>query len=304
MSEKSLARSYLELTRIHKFPLGSDLLIWPSVWGLLLAAHNHQVDTKSLVVQHVWFALGSTLVHCAACVINDICDRHLDGKVERTRNRPLVTGLISVFNASVFLVALTGLAVYLLSYATNPTAFNWGLIGVFPFHAFYPLMKRVTYWPQAWLGFAMNWGMLVSYLNNTGGQMDSHILVLLLGTVAWTILYDTIYAFQDIQDDIKVGNKSTAILFGEDNAKSILCGFGLVFLASLFYTGIQNNQGASFFLISFGGALLHVLWQLGTWVVYNGDDCGSKFRANGDLGGIIWFGLFVDYCFKSGTIAA
>ncbi|KAJ8091229.1 hypothetical protein AAF712_009103 [Marasmius tenuissimus] len=303
MSQKSLVRHYLELTRIHKFPLGNDLIIWPSVWGLLLAANNNHVDAKSLVVQHAWFAIGSTLVHCAACVINDICDRNLDGKVERTKNRPLVTGLISVFNASLFLATLTGIAVYMLSF-TNSTAFNWGLIGVFPFHALYPLMKRVTYWPQAWLGFAMNWGMLVAYLNNSGGQMDSQILVLLAGTIAWTIFYDTIYAYQDIQDDIKVGNKSTAILFGEDNAKSILSGFALVFLVSLYYAGAANGQGTPFFLISFGGAVLHILWQLGTWVVYDGVDCGSKFRANGDLGGLIWFGLLVDYWYKSGAVTA
>ncbi|KAL0569756.1 hypothetical protein V5O48_012208 [Marasmius crinis-equi] len=303
MSEKFLASPYLELARIHKFPLGSSLLIWPSVWGLLLAAQNHQIDAKSLVLQHVWFALGSTVVYGAASVFNDIYDRDLDGKVGRTKNRPLATGSVSVFNASVLLAALTGTALYLLSY-TNSTAFTWGLVGAFPFHALYPLMKRVTHWPQAWLGFAMNWGMLVAYLNNTGGQMDSHILVLLLGTVAWTVLYSTIYAFQDYQDNIKLGIKSTAVLFGEDNATRILYGFSLVFLASLYYAGVQNGQGTSFFLISFGGALLHILWQLGTWVVYDGDDSSSKFKANGDLGGIIWFGLLVDYCFKSGTVAA
>ncbi|KAL0058374.1 hypothetical protein AAF712_014954 [Marasmius tenuissimus] len=295
MAEKSLASVYFRLTRMHKFPSGSDLVIWPSVWGLLLAASKNQIDTKSLVAQHVWFAIGSVLVHSAGCVINDICDRDLDGKV--------VTGLIPCTHATVLFTALTGLAIFMLSY-TNSTAFNWGLIGVFPFQVLYPLMKRVTYWPQAWLGFGMNWGLLVAYLNNNGGQMDSHILYLMAGTVAWTILYDTIYAFQDIDDDLKVGNKSTAILFGHKNARAILTGFGLVFLASLYYAGVQNGQGPYYFLISFGGACLHLLWQYVTWNMKDGVDCGLKFKANGELGGLIWFGLLADYCAKQGTIIA
>ncbi|KAJ8081486.1 hypothetical protein PM082_007331 [Marasmius tenuissimus] len=246
---------------------------------------------------HLWLATGGTILHSGICVLNDILDRDLDAKVERTKNRPLVTGAVSVSNASVFCAVLLAIPIYMLSY-TNPTAFKWGIPGVFPFHGLYPLMKRVTYWPQAWLGFAMNWGLVVGYLTVSGGQWDSQILTLLTGTIGWSILYDTMYAYQDVKDDVKVGIKSTAILFGPNHGRKILTGFASAFLATLYFAGVQNGQGFYYFLFSVGGAGLHLAWQLWTWKQDNWDDCWSKLASNGDLGTLVWLGLFFDYCVK------
>ncbi|KAJ8094420.1 hypothetical protein PM082_010854 [Marasmius tenuissimus] len=295
-SQTSHFRSYYELTRLHKFPLGNILIIWPSVWGLFLAAQNYRIETENLALQTIMFAIGATLLHSAACVINDICDRDIDGLVERTKNRPLVRGILPLSGAWLLLAVLTGGALYLLSY-TNSTAFSYGLIGLFPLHTFYPLMKRWTYWPQAWLGLAMNWGLLVAYMNVSGGRLDPHVLVLFGGTVCWTIVYDTIYGCQDKEDDIKVGVGSTSILFG-DQVKPILAAFALIFFVCLCYTGIMNGQGNYFFLVSCGWTAVHLVWQLTTWKVSDRNDCGQKFKSNGNMGYGIWAGMLLDYWMK------
>ncbi|KAF9262830.1 UbiA prenyltransferase [Marasmius fiardii PR-910] len=292
-SHQSRVKLYYELTRLHKFPLGNILLIWPSVWGLTLAARNYTISVESFVTQTIWFAIGSTLLHSAACVLNDICDRDIDGLVERTKDRPLVTGSISLMGAWLLLASLTSAALYLLSF-TNSTAFSYGLLGVFPLHAFYPLMKRWTYWPQAWLGLAMNWGMIVAYLNVSGGRLDSPVLIFFAGAVCWTILYDTIYGCQDKEDDIKIGVKSTSILFGE-RVRVILTVFALLFFNSMVYAGIKNGQSIYFFGVSCGVAALHLTWQLTTWRVTDHIDCGEKFKSNGTMGYGIWAGLVLDY---------
>ncbi|KAL0061049.1 hypothetical protein AAF712_012170 [Marasmius tenuissimus] len=161
-------------------------------------------------------------------------------------------------------------------------------------------MKRVTYWPQAWLGLAANYGLVIGYLAVSNGRWDPPILILYTGSVAWTIVYDTIYAYQDVRDDIKVGIKSTALLFGPTNGRKILAGFAAVFWASLCLIGVQNEQGPWYFVISVGGAGVHLAWQLSTWKQEDWDSCLKTFMSNGNLGALIWFGLFVDYCVKSG----
>ncbi|KAJ8089998.1 hypothetical protein AAF712_015987 [Marasmius tenuissimus] len=297
VAEKSTLRLYWELTRIRGFSRETDFTFWSAAIGILLAARNYEIEPRALAMTHLWFAIGSTILTAAICVLNDIFDRDLDGKVERTKNRPLVTGRIPVLHASLFSAALMAVPVYMLSYG-NTTAFRWGLLGVFPLHFFYPLMKRVTYWPQAWLGMAINYSLIIAYLTVSKGQFDAHILVLYAGCIAWTIEYDTIYAYQDIRDDTIIGIKSAAILFGFKYGRMILSGFAALFWASLFITGAQNGQGMWFFIISVGGAGLHLVWQLVTWKMEDWDDCSSKFVSNGYLGALIWLGLLVDYCFK------
>ncbi|KAL0060565.1 hypothetical protein AAF712_012623 [Marasmius tenuissimus] len=297
MAEKSALVHYFDLTRLRGFPRGTDFTFWSAACGLLLAARNYEIEPRALAMTHLWFAIGSTSLIAGICVLNDIFDRDLDGKVERTKNRPLVTGRIPVLNASLFCVVLMAVPVYMLSY-TNTTAFRWGLLGVFPLHFFYPLMKRVTYWPQAWLGLAVNYGLIIAYLTVSKGQFDGYILVLYAGCVAWTIIYDTVYAYQDVHDDAKIGIKSTALLFGPKNGRLILSGFAAAFWASLYMTGAQNGQGTWFFVISVVGAGLHLVSQLVTWKPEDWDSCMAIFVSNGNLGALIWFGLLVDYCIK------
>ncbi|KAJ7643121.1 UbiA prenyltransferase family-domain-containing protein, partial [Mycena polygramma] len=288
--------NYFELTRLHKFPLGNILVFWPSAWGLAMAAYSVQLPLQSLVLQTVMFAIGSTLLHSAACILNDICDRDFDRKVERTKNRPLATGVISVRNAVVWLLLFVFASIAVLATA-NRTAFLCGLLGIFPLHALYPLMKRWTWWPQAWLGLAMNWGLPVAWISVTGSLDLQVVGVFFLGTICWTIVYDTIYGCQDIRDDREAGVKSTSLLFGSW-VRPILCAFAAVFVACMTYAGILNHQGIYFFAISVGGATLFFAWQFCTWKVDSVEDCGAKFEANGNMGVIIWTGILLDYYFR------
>ncbi|KAJ7734760.1 UbiA prenyltransferase family [Mycena maculata] len=295
--EKSQWYNYYELTRLHKFPLGSILVFWPSAWGIAMAAFSGDLPIDQLLVQTFMFAIGSTLLHSAACILNDICDRDFDRRVERTKHRPLATGVISVTGATIWLLTfvIASLATLALS---NRSAFLWGLIGVFPLHALYPLMKRWTWWPQAWLGLAMNWGYLVGWISVTGKMNNEIVGIFFLGTVCWTIVYDTIYACQDRKDDVAAGVKSTALLFGSW-VRPILCLFAMAFVGCISLAGLWNHQGIYFFVISVGGAILFFCWQFLTWDVDDVDDCGAKFVANGNMGIIIWAGMFADYYFKT-----
>ncbi|KAJ7820494.1 UbiA prenyltransferase family-domain-containing protein [Mycena leptocephala] len=283
--------NYYELTRLHKFPLEASWYSGPPVpWGLLMAAYSVGLPPRNLIVQTAMFALGSTLLHSAACVLNDICDRDFDRKVERTKNRPLATGVISVLGAAVWLLLFVVASVALLAIAnqTRKPHFIYGLLGVFPLHALYPLMKRWTWWPQAWLGLAMNWGFPVAWISVTG-RLDKQIVgIFFLGTICWTIVYDTIYGCQDIKDDREAGIKSTSLLFGSW-VRPILCIFAATFAACMIYAGILNQQGIYYFTISVGGASLFFSWQFLTWRVDSIEDCGVKF----EVGSVpFWFTAF------------
>ena len=178
-----------------------------------------------------------------------------------------------------------------------------GLIGVFPLHALYPLMKRWTYWPQAWLGLAMNWGFPVAWLSITHGSADLYVVIsFFLGTVwyvdlsfpssfrvlthdyraltrSWTIVYDTIYACQDREDDVHAGVKSTAVLFGSW-VRPILMAFTALFLGLLVLAGVLNSQGAWYFVVSCGGAAGHFVWQFASWNPDVAEDGGKKFQVS------------------------
>ncbi|GJE90101.1 4-hydroxybenzoate octaprenyltransferase [Phanerochaete sordida] len=292
-------RAYFELTRLHKFPLGNILLIWPGVWGATMAAYKAQLPFNVLAPQLVLHAAGATMVHSTACVINDICDIDFDRKVERTKHRPLAAGLISVTGAWILLSTMT-IGCLALLWLANPVAARVGLIGLFPFHALYPLMKRWTYWPQAWLGLAMNWGFVVAWLqifpNYTSGDVQ-FMVVVLAGLVAWTIVYDTEYGCQDRRDDVRAGVKSTAVLFG-DHVRAVLIVFAIAFVGALTAAGVMNNQSTVYFAVSCCGTVAHLAWQLVTWEIESREDCGAKFKSNGDLGYIVFAGMLADYALR------
>ncbi|EJD42199.1 UbiA prenyltransferase [Auricularia subglabra TFB-10046 SS5] len=281
---------YWQLARMHKFPVGSNLVWWPTVWGWLLALPERP-DAWTLTKYIVAFMVAGTVLHSAACTINDICDVDFDRQVERCKNRPLVSGAVSIPAAWVFLLAQTGAFLWMLSYAGNETAWWCGAFGVFPLHAFYPLMKRWTNWPQAWLGLAMNWGLPTAWLMAAPQDVKSEAMwVLTFGTFCWTILYDTIYALQDKKDDAQAGVKSTALLFGS-YVRPILALFGAAFVATLAYAGVSTGQNELYFTITVAGTAAHVAWQLITLNVNDPSDCFDKFVANGNLGYIVTAGM-------------
>jgi 4-hydroxybenzoate polyprenyltransferase len=205
---------YFRLARFDR-PIGAWLLFWPCVWGVLLAPIPLG---RAQALLSLLFGFGSIAMRSAGCVWNDILDRDLDAQVERTRARPLPAGEVTVTRALVFMVllCLIGLAVLLL---LPPAAQVTALVAL-PLVAVYPLMKRITWWPQAWLGLTFNWGALVGYAAVAAG-IDTHALLLYAGGIFWTLGYDTIYAVQDIEDDALAGVKSTARRLGASLTRAI-----------------------------------------------------------------------------------
>src|ERR1700750_2978869 len=216
------SRPYLRLSRFDR-PIGSWLLLMPCWWSAALAAGiAHDVSQLPLVI--VLFFIGAFVMRGAGCTWNDITDRDLDARVERTRSRPLPAGQVSVTQALVFLAlqALIGLAVLL---QFNRFAIMTGIASLL-IVAIYPFMKRITWWPQVVLGLAFSWGALMGFAVVLG-RIDAAALWLYAGSISWVIGYDTIYAHQDAEDDALIGIKSTALLFGARTRPALLVFYGL-----------------------------------------------------------------------------
>ncbi|MCE3256044.1 MAG: 4-hydroxybenzoate octaprenyltransferase, partial [Nitrobacter vulgaris] len=216
------ARPYLRLSRLDR-PIGSWLLLMPCLWSAALASHLAR-DVSQLPLTIALFLIGAFAMRGAGCTWNDITDRDLDARVERTQSRPIPAGQVTVTQALVFLVvqALVGLVVLL---QFNHFAIATGIASLLIVAA-YPFMKRITYWPQVVLGLAFSWGALMGFAVVLG-RIDAAALALYAGTVAWVIGYDTIYAHQDADDDALIGIKSTALLFGERTRFALAIFYGL-----------------------------------------------------------------------------
>src|SRR6187549_2205164 len=218
----SWSRPYLRLSRFDR-PIGSWLLLMPCWWSAALAAGIAR-DVSQLPLVIVLFLIGAFVMRGAGCTWNDITDRDLDARVERTRSRPLPAGQVSVAQAFAFLVlqALIGLMVLL---QFNRFAVMTGIASLV-IVAVYPFMKRITWWPQIVLGLAFSWGALMGFAV-TLGRIDATALVLYAGAIAWVIGYDTIYAHQDSEDDALIGIKSTALLFGARTHQALMAFYGM-----------------------------------------------------------------------------
>ncbi|KAH9912834.1 UbiA prenyltransferase [Fomitopsis serialis] len=285
--------AYYQLTRFHLLPAGADVVFWPCTWGLTMGAFAGGISARQLAVQTFLFLVGSTLRHSAACIWNDICDREYDRQVERTKSRPIASGLVSIPVAVSFSMLHVALCCLLLKLA-GVDVLKVGLAGALAVDVPYPLMKRWTYWPQAVLGAAIALGIPVAWLSISGPQSPAVVIILSLGSICWTIFFDTIYACQDRRDDIKAGIRSTAVLFG-DYIKPILTLFAIAFVACLGIAGYMNGHGLPYFLTTVLGTAAHLIWQLATVDFDNGRQCGNLFRANGHLGYLIWTGMLLDF---------
>src|ERR1700722_13277269 len=280
------SRPYLRLARLDR-PIGSWLLLLPCWWSCALAAVAAQ-STPS-VVQLALFFVGAFAMRGAGCTYNDIVDRDLDARVERTRSRPIPSGQVSVFSAGVFLVAqaLVGFAV-LLSF----NAFTIGLgIASLAIVAVYPFMKRITYWPQIVLGLAFSWGALMGWAA-TFGRLDAAAVLLYAGSISWVIGYDTIYAHQDRDDDALIGIKSTALLFGE-RTKPMLALFYGIAVALIGLAGYSAGAGL-FFAIGLFAFAAHLAWQVVRLDIADPDRCLALFKSDRDAGLILFAGLLLD----------
>ena len=286
----SAAKPYLRLMRADR-PIGTWLLLWPCWWSAALAwiaADIRVPDTRLLVL----FGVGAIVMRGAGCTYNDIADRHYDARVARTRTRPIPSGQVSVAAAATFMLALSliGLAVLL---QFNPFAIALG-IGSLGIVAFYPFMKRITYWPQIVLGLAFSWGALMGWAE-VFGRLDAPAILLYAAAIAWTIGYDTIYAHQDKEDDALVGLKSTALKFGPRTKPWLTLFFGAaVVLLALAGSG----AGASWvFFAGLALASLHLVWQIVTLDIDDQVNCLRRFRANRDFGALVFLALLADMAF-------
>jgi len=274
---------FLKLSRLDK-PIGSWLLFWPCGWSTCLATQAGQLPDVQLLAL---FGVGSLVMRGAGCTINDMWDRNIDRQVERTRDRPITSGRVGMFDALVYLGAQLGLGLAILLqlnwYSVLLGAASMGLVVT------YPLMKRFTYYPQFVLGLAFNWGALIGWSAVNGACDWSIVLPLYCSGICWTMIYDTIYAHQDKYDDVILGVKSTAIKFGEQTPVCLSC-FATAMLSCLAYCGLQTGQTWPYYA-SLLGVTGHLMYQIRTLDINNREDCARKFTSNRWVGLTVFLGL-------------
>jgi 4-hydroxybenzoate polyprenyltransferase len=289
-------RPFAKLMRLDR-PIGTWLLLWPCWWSLAWALERAPASAGEwlrLAWLYLLFGLGAVVMRGAGCTYNDIVDRDFDARVERTRTRPLPSGQVTLRAAVVFLALqlLVGLAILL--------QFNWFAVGVGAASLLlvftYPLMKRVTYWPQFFLGLAFNWGALLGWAAVTG-TLDWAPALLYLGGIAWTLGYDTIYAHQDKQDDILIGVKSSALKLGA-NTRPWLWRFYAAALAFFAAAAAADGLGWPFHAALALGAV-QLAWQAANVDLDDPADCLVKFKSNRWFGWIMVAGLFADLLLRS-----
>jgi 4-hydroxybenzoate polyprenyltransferase len=283
-------RPYLRLARLDR-PIGSWLLLLPCWWSVGLAAIHAgtQVDARADLWHVLLFFIGAFAMRGAGCTWNDIVDRDLDARVERTRSRPIPSGQVTAMAAAIFLAlqALVGLAV-LLQFNRFTVYVGLASLGVV---AVYPFMKRITYWPQIMLGLAFSWGALMGW-PATFGRLDLPALLLYAGAICWVIGYDTIYAHQDREDDALIGIKSTALLFRE-RTKPILAVFYALAVALIALAGWRAGAGIVFSLGLFAFAA-QLAWQIRRLDIDDPVNCLVVFKSNRDAGLILFAGMVLD----------
>ncbi|MDQ2070187.1 4-hydroxybenzoate octaprenyltransferase [Natronospira sp. AB-CW4] len=278
---------YVRLMRVDR-PIGTFLLLWPTLWALWLAGEGHP-DAKVFTV----FVIGVFVMRAAGCVINDFADRNIDGHVKRTRERPLATGAIRPWEA-LLLFALLGLTAFGLVLTMNTLTIKLAFVGIF-LAASYPFMKRYTYLPQAYLGIAFGWAAPMVWAAQTGGLSELAWLVF-IAVILWALAYDTIYGMVDRDDDLKIGVKSAAILFGELD-RLIIGLIQLALLLTLYLIGQQAELGGTYLWgMAFGAA--NILWQQVLIFRRRRDDCFRAFLSNNWFGFFIFAGILLDYTFR------
>ena len=264
---------FVDLTRLNR-PIGYLLLFWPCGWGLAYA-YSFEKNVESFLLYNLLFFCGAVLMRSAGCIVNDIVDRKLDIRVQRTKNRPLASKLISVKKSLIYVICLCILAfciliqfnllTILLGLASMTLAFS------------YPFMKRITYWPQLFLGLTFNWGFIMAWSSITN-YLSIEIFLIYASAIFWTLGYDTIYGAQDIVDDEIIGVKSTSIKFKKMLKKFVfICySISLIILALFFF----NKMNSFYFLIPFSAFALSLYYQIFLFNKKNPLTCLNAFKIN------------------------
>lgn len=277
-----MQNKYLRLIRLHQ-PTGIFLLLWPCLIGLGLASRGHP-DPKLIAI----FIIGSILMRSAGCIFNDLVDYKVDKEVDRTKMRPIATGEVSRSEAITLLVILltmsAGLLFFLHKSAILISLFSMLLVII------YPYCKRFTFWPQLFLGFTFNIGCLIAWIE-VKHQLNFASIILYIGLIFWTLGYDTIYAHQDREDDLKIGVKSTAILL-DDKTEKYLNLFYTITATFLAASGAFSGAGVRYFaLLSIPIIILY--WQISTLNINDPKNCLRRFKINVLVGGLLFAATFV-----------
>lgn len=285
----AFTRPYLRLARLDR-PIGSWLLLMPCWWSVGLA--GMQVGRLPSLWHIVLFFIGAFAMRGAGCTWNDLVDRDLDGLVERTRSRPIPSKQVTVAQATIFMLALA-LVGLLVLIQFNRFTVMCGLASLSVI-VVYPFMKRITYWPQIVLGLAFSWGALMGW-PAAFGRLDGAALVLYAGSISWVIGYDTIYAHQDRDDDLMIGIKSTALLFGE-RTQPMLAGFYAGAVVLIAAAGLMAGGGLIFVLglIAFAA---HLAWQVLRLDINDPAHCLMLFKSNRDAGLILFGAMLLEALF-------
>jgi 4-hydroxybenzoate polyprenyltransferase len=264
------------------------LLFWPCLWGLTIA-YDFNNDLNIFIFYLFLFFAGSILMRSAGCIVNDIVDRNFDKKVTRTKNRPIASGKISIFLATVYVLILCSLAFLVLINFNKLTIIL--AIASTPLAFIYPLMKRFTYWPQLFLGITFNYGLILGWVS-INESISFIPLVFYFGAIFWTLGYDTIYGFQDIKDDEIIGVKSTSILF-KNNSKMFLNIVFFLFVVFYLTMGFLMKFNFAFFIISIIPISHLFLYQIKKFDPLNPEICLSAFKSNNLFGLIIFANLLI-----------
>ena len=278
---------FIELSRLKR-PIGFMLLFWPCAWGLTLA-YDFTNDLNSYFFYLTLFFLGSVLMRSAGCIVNDISDKEFDKKVDRTKNRPIASKNVSIKLAIFYTVILCLLAflvlinfnrlTIILALASMPLAFT------------YPLMKRLTYWPQLFLGITFNYGLILGWIS-VKNQIDIAPIIFYLGAIFWTLGYDTIYGFQDIKDDEIIGVKSTSIKFKRNPKKFLFICYSILFL-SLLLVGFNMQLNFIFYSLVFLVGFQLLFYQIKLFDAKNSNLCLKIFKSNNLIGLLILISILV-----------
>jgi len=278
---------FIELARLKK-PIGYMLLFWPCAWGLT-AAYDFSGEKVTFIKYLFFFLAGAILMRSAGCIVNDIIDQKFDKKVERTKNRPIASGKISKFQGLVYTIILCFIALLVLLQFNNLTILLAMLS--MPFAFTYPLLKRFTYWPQLFLGFTFNYGLVLGW-TSVSNSLSIYPLIFYLGTIFWTLAYDTIYGFQDIKDDEIIGLKSTSIKFKKNPIIFLGLSYG-IFLMNLIGIGYLIQLNIIYYLV-----IIIVASQMFYFQIYKLNykeplNCLKKFQSNNFVGFLIFIALIL-----------
>ena len=278
---------FIELTRLKK-PIGFMLLFWPCAWGLTLA-YDFSNSLNNYFFYLFLFFMGSVLMRSAGCIVNDISDKEFDKKVERTKNRPIASGNVSVKLGLLYTIILCSIAFLVLINFNNLTIIL--ALGSMPLAFTYPLMKRFTYWPQLFLGITFNYGLVLGW-TAIQGEINAVAIIFYFGAIFWTLGYDTIYGFQDIKDDEIIGVKSTSIKF-KKKPKLFLTTCYLLFLISLILVSfIMKFNSMSYFFILISAVHLF-FFQIYNFNYQDPKICLKIFKSNNFFGAIVLCNILI-----------